>query len=364
MASSGEKTRTIAAIATPPGSGGIGIIRMSGPGSLQVLQQIFVPVEKSCPFESHRFYYGHIVDGSSRHVLDEVLVVYMRAPKSYTREDVVEIHCHGSSLVLQNVLELILSLDVSLADPGEFTKRAFLTCRIDLPRAEAVIDILSARTRKGVDFAQEQLSGALYKRIDTIRKSLTHMRALFEVAIDFPDEDVDIIDHSAMVNMLRHEVLEPLEALLKNADQGRIYREGILVVIAGLPNVGKSSLLNTLLQEERALVTEIPGTTRDTIEEYLDIHGMPVRLVDTAGIREQAEEIEKLGIKRAKGLINEADIVLFMIDGSREVTDEDISLFASVSHKPLVVVINKADLTGAGVETAKALESDEPRVAV
>ncbi len=337
-------TQTIAAISTPPGSGGIGIIRISGNQSLPVLKNIFNPVKGDCTFESHKFFYGHIVEPQTSRILDEVLVVYMRSPNSYTREDVVEVHCHGSFLVLQNILELILSHGVELADPGEFTKRAFLNGRIDLTKAEAVIDILSARTRKGVDIAQQQLSGALYKRINTIRKSLTEMRAVIEVAIDFPDEDIEIIDHTHLIEQLGRDVIVPLKSLLASADHGKIYREGILVVIAGLPNVGKSSLLNTLLQEERALVTEIPGTTRDTIEEYIDVHGMPVRIVDTAGIRDEAEQVEELGIKRAKNLINEADLVLFMVDGERGIESEDIKLFESVNHKPLVLVLNKTDI--------------------
>jgi tRNA modification GTPase len=257
---------------------------------------------------------------------------------------VVEIHCHGSFLVLQNVLELVMEKGARLADPGEFTKRAFLNGRIDLTRAEAVVDVLAAKTRKGVDFAQEQLSGALYNRIEPIRKSLAYMRATVEVAIDFPDEDIEILNHTDLVQKMEEEVDKPISYLLNRAEQGRIYRDGITVVIAGLPNVGKSSLLNTILQEERALVTSIPGTTRDSIEEYVDIKGMPVRIVDTAGIREQAGEVEELGIKRARDLINMADLVLFMIDGSREITAEDIRLYQTVSHKPLLQVVNKIDL--------------------
>ena len=357
-----EYSQTIAAISTPPGSGGIGIIRMTGDRALPVLQEIFSPLDPACDFASHRLYYGHIVEPSSRRTLDEVLAVYMQAPRTYTREDVVEIHCHGSFLVLQNVLELILSKGVALAPPGEFTKRAFLNGRIDLTRAEAVIDILSARTRKGVDIAQEQLSGSLYKRIEAIRKSLAQMRAVVEVAIDFPDEDVEIVDHSSLVAQLRTEVAEPLERLLKNADQGKIFREGISVVIAGLPNVGKSSLLNTLLQEERALVTEIPGTTRDTIEEYLDIHGMPVRLIDTAGIRDNAETVEELGIQRARNRINEADLVLFMLDGSRGISTDDLKLYAAVCHKPLLIIVNKIDLCATRADVAAVLDSEAPVV--
>jgi tRNA modification GTPase len=270
----------------------------------------------------------------------------MAAPRTYTREDVVEIHCHGSFLVLQNVLELILANGAVLAAPGEFTKRAFLNGRIDLTRAEAVIDILSARTRKGVDLAQEQLSGALFRKIEPIRQSLIHMRAIVEVAIDFPDEDVEIVDHRHLIEQLTLEVAEPLKNLLGNADRGRLYREGIAIVIAGLPNVGKSSLLNAILQEDRALVTALPGTTRDSIEEIVDIFGVPVRIIDTAGIRENAGEVEELGIQRARELINKADLVVFLLDGSREVSEGDRRLYEQVRHKPLLPVLNKIDICG------------------
>ncbi len=339
----GDST-TIAAISTPPGSGGIGIIRMSGPFSLAALQSIFKPNNPSCDFRSHHLNYGTIQDPQSNRILDEVLSVYMQAPKTYTREDVVEIHCHGSFLVLQNILEIILRYDVELAEPGEFTKRAFLNGRIDLTKAEAVIDILAAKTRKGVDVAQEQLAGALYNRVNSIRGALTEMRAIIEVAIDFPDEDVEIADRDHLSARMETEVNQPLIHLIRCADQGRIFREGVSVVIVGRPNVGKSSLLNSILQEERALVTSIPGTTRDSIEEFVDIMGIPVHIADTAGIRDNADEVEELGIQRAKRLINQSDIVLFMVDGSDQLTDEDCTLFATVSHKPVIVLINKIDL--------------------
>jgi tRNA modification GTPase len=337
---------TIAAISTPPGAGGIGIIRISGQQALPVLKALFQTKDRSCSFASHRFYYGHICHPQGGKILDEVLAVYMAAPRTYTREDVVEIHCHGSFLVLQNVLELILANGAVLAAPGEFTKRAFLNGRIDLTRAEAVIDILSARTRKGVDLAQEQLSGALFRKIEPIRQSLIHMRAIVEVAIDFPDEDVEIVDHRHLIEQLTLEVAEPLKNLLGNADRGRLYREGIAIVIAGLPNVGKSSLLNAILQEDRALVTALPGTTRDSIEEIVDIFGVPVRIIDTAGIRENAGEVEELGIQRARELINKADLVVFLLDGSREVSEGDRRLYEQVRHKPLLPVLNKIDICG------------------
>ncbi|SDO44956.1 tRNA uridine-5-carboxymethylaminomethyl(34) synthesis GTPase MnmE [Desulforhopalus singaporensis] len=337
---------TIAAISTPPGAGGIGIIRISGPASLTILRSLFTPKDKKCSYQSHRLYYGHLRDPQSGRIVDEVLTVYMAAPATYTREDVVELHCHGSHLVLGNVLELVLHAGADLADPGEFTKRAFLNGRIDLTQAEAVIDILAAKTRKGVDLAQEQLSGSLYHRIDPVRQSLARGRAVVEVAIDFPDEDVEIADHSQLIRQLEDEVVAPLEELLAGAGRGRLYREGISMVIAGLPNVGKSSLLNTLLQEERALVTPFPGTTRDSIEELIDIEGVPVKIVDTAGIRSGAEEVEELGILRARELINRADLVLFLVDGTAGLSEADRTLYREVCHKPVIAVVNKVDLCG------------------
>lgn len=344
MTTLSKQDATIAAISTPPGAGGIGIIRMSGDKALDIIKQIFQRTEKQTDFQSHRFYYGTIVDPANDHTLDEVLMVFMAAPRTYTREDVVEIHGHGSYLVLQSVLELLVEQGAELAEPGAFTKRAFLNGRIDLTRAEAVIDILAAKTRKGVDLALEQLSGRLYHQVDHLRQQLVEVRALFEVAIDFPDEDIEIFDRHQLLERLRQELLVPLGELIGQAASGRIIREGISVVIVGVPNVGKSSLLNTLLQEERALVTEIPGTTRDTIEAFLDINGMPVRLVDTAGIREPAELVEQLGIERARDQVNRADLVMFLADGSRAFGPADRQLFLTVNHKPLIVVRNKGDL--------------------
>ncbi|KJR99523.1 MAG: tRNA modification GTPase [Desulfobulbaceae bacterium BRH_c16a] len=355
---------TIAAISTPPGAGGIGIIRISGNMARHILTTLFQPKDPSCRFQSHRLYYGHILQPDGGKIVDEVLAVYMAAPNTYTREDVVEIHCHGSFLVLHSILELILESDAKLAAPGEFTKRAFLNGRIDLTQAEAVIDILSAKTRKGVDLAQEQLSGALYRRIDPIRQSLARARAIIEVAIDFPDEDVEIVNHDALIEQLEREVAEPLARLLQNADAGKLYREGIALVIAGLPNVGKSSLLNTILQEERALVTAIPGTTRDSIEEIVDIMGVPVRLIDTAGIREDAGEVEVLGIQRARELINSADAVLFLIDGARALSEGDQRLYAQVCHKPVIPVINKIDICDGNLPDLSSLSGIGPCVAI
>jgi tRNA modification GTPase len=353
------ESTTIAAISTPPGSGGIGIIRISGSSSLAVLKALFSPHHSGCDFRSHHLFYGTIIEPLNGRIIDEVLVVFMASPKTYTREDVVEIHCHSSFLVLQSILELIFQQGVEPAQPGEFTKRAFLNGRIDLTRAEAVIDILAAKTRKGIDIAQEQLAGALYERVDTIRRALREMRALVEVSIDFPDEDVEIIDRDKLLVQMRKEVAEPVDYLLRCAEQGKIYREGVSAVIVGRPNVGKSSLLNALLQEDRALVTAVPGTTRDSIEEHIDVMGMPVRIVDTAGIRDDADEVEELGIQRAKRLVNQADVILFMVDGATAVAEEDHRLFQSISHKTVIIVMNKIDLVGDGLIAGPGSFPDE-----
>ncbi len=335
---------TVAAIATPPGPGGIGIIRLSGPQSLAILRQIFEPQSKTDIFTSHRMYYGWIRNPGTGQPLDEVLAVYMRGPHSYTRQDVVEIHCHGSYLVLEEVLAVVLSCGAILAAPGEFTKLAFLNGRIDLTRAEAVLELLTAKSHGGLHMAMSQLRGLLFERITAIRETLIGLLAVIEVAIDFPEEDVEILDLAAMGETLEREVMAPFNELIASADQGRIYRDGIGVVILGRPNVGKSSLLNALLREERAIVTAIPGTTRDTIEEYLDIKGIPVRIVDTAGIRESGEAVEEIGIERARRKLAEADLVLLLLDAANPVAREDYELFAAIGGKAKVVVANKWDL--------------------
>lgn len=340
---------TIAAIATPPGPGGIGIIRISGAGALPVLKRIFKSDART-EFVNRKMHHGWVSNPETGVPVDEVLAVYMQAPHTYTREDVVEIHCHGSYLVLQEILALILSADnnIRLADPGEFTKRAFLNGRIDLTRAEAVIDLLQAKTREGMQIASVQLGGRLHEMVMAIRGSLITVRAILEVAIDFPDEEVEILDQESLARQLQTGVISPLESLLALSEKGRIYREGIAVVIVGRPNVGKSSLLNCLLREERAIVTPVPGTTRDTIEEYLDIKGMPVRIVDTAGIRETSEEVEEIGIRRAREKLSAADLVLFMVDGAEGIIDADRILFESIREKSVIVVSNKMDLVPLG----------------
>lgn len=347
-------TDTIAAIATAPGTGGVGIIRISGPDAFPLLQQLFVPRKSHTHYTSHKLYYGTLVAPGGQ-VLDEALAVYMRAPYTYTREDVVEFHCHGSYLVLQHILQHIYQLGIRPAEKGEFTKRAFLAGRIDLTQAEAVLELLQAQTEKSAQLAANQLRGELLGILEKIRQQLITVLALLEVAIDFPDDDVEIFDHSSIQSQVREEVIAPLERLIALSDQGKIVREGIAVVIAGQPNVGKSSLLNALLQEERALVTEIPGTTRDTIEEHIAIRGIPVRLIDTAGIRKHEDPVEAMGIERARQKLGEADLVLFLVDALSGVGGRDLELYRSVREKKHLIVLNKKDLVAPGqLETIAA----------
>ncbi len=338
---------TIAAIATPPGVGGIGIVRLSGPQSRDILARLFTPCRSRSDFPSHLLLYGtvHTAQGLS---LDEVLAVFMRAPRSYTREDVVEFQCHGGFPVVQAVLGAVLEAGARLALPGEFTRLAFLNGRLDLTQAEAVIDLIEARGGIGARMALAQLQGRLGQQLESIRQALLGLLAQAEVAIDFPDEEQEIMSPSAALAVLEQEVLAPLARLLAQAENGRLCRDGAEVVIAGRPNVGKSSLLNALLREERALVTPVAGTTRDTIEEYLLIEGLPVRLVDTAGLRDEAGIIEELGIQLARRKATEADLVLLLIDGSVPPCDEDFRIRDELAGRPQLLVCNKADLPAAG----------------
>ena len=340
-------TDTIAAIATAPGTGGIGIIRISGPEALPLLHKLFVPRKPRKHFISHTLYYGTVINRDGQ-VLDEALAVYMRPPHTYTREDVVELHCHGSSVVLQTILRTIFEWGGRPAEPGEFTKRAFLAGRIDLTRAEAVLDLLQAQTEAGVRLAANQLQGQLFEQLEAIRRQLIGFLALLEVAIDFPDDDVEIFNTAEATVQLQTMVIAPLQRLIALAEQGKIVREGVKVVIAGRPNVGKSSLLNTLLREERALVTPLPGTTRDTIEERIAIRGIPVHLVDTAGIRMHEDPVEALGIERARQKLEEADLILFLVDALVGMEPRDRALYDSIREKNHLVVINKRDLATDG----------------
>lgn len=335
---------TIAAIATSPGPGGIGIIRISGPDSGPILTKLFKPQAETSQFSSHKLYYGWIISQTNSFPIDEVLAVYMKAPSTYTREDVVEIHCHGSFIILQEILGQIFQAGARPAEQGEFTKRAFLNGRIDLTQAEAVIDLLNAKTKEGLDLAVNQLRGNLYSEIEAVRDILVGIKAVLEVAIDFPEDEGDIIDHGKRKTEINEKVIPVLKQLIKSSDKGQIFREGISIVIIGKPNVGKSSLLNALLKKDRAIVTEIPGTTRDTIEEYLNIHGIPVKIIDTAGIRNAEGAVEKIGVQRSREKLEQADLVLLVLDSSSPLHHEDLDLHQSIETKQLLIVANKKDL--------------------
>ncbi|ACA60720.1 tRNA uridine-5-carboxymethylaminomethyl(34) synthesis GTPase MnmE [Candidatus Desulforudis audaxviator] len=343
---------TIAAVATPPGEGGIGIIRISGPDALKIAGQVFRPVgEKDWRAgPGFRMYYGHAVDPGTGETVDEVLVSVMRAPKSYTREDVVEINGHGGVLPLQRILKIVLDCGARLAGPGEFTRRAFLNGRLDLVQAEAVLDVIRARTGSSLQVALGQLRGGLSERIGAMREALLQVLAEIEASIDFPEEeDVPETRLEALAGQLA-----ALEAgcveLLEGAEAGRVYRDGLGVAIVGKPNVGKSSLLNALLREKRAIVTDVPGTTRDVIEETVNIRGLPVRLLDTAGLRETADTVERLGVARTRDAVAGADMVLVVLDAASGLEDEDRRVLALARGKPLVVLINKVDLAPAGID--------------
>ena len=334
---------TIAAVATAYGEGGIGIIRISGEKALSILEEVFEFAGETYQIVNRRMTYGRIVDRENEQIIDEVLAVYMKGPKTYTAEDVVEINCHGSMVSLRKTLALVLRKGARLAEPGEFTKRAFLNGRLDLSQAEAVIDIIKAKTDRSFDVAMSQLEGALSLRVTEIRQKLLDLLVDITVNIDYPDEDIEELTYDKIEeNILL--IGEMIEKLLSTADTGRMIREGIRVAIVGKPNVGKSSLMNSLLRETRAIVTEIPGTTRDTIEEAISIRNIPVYLVDTAGIRETSDEVERLGIERSKAAFNEADFIIFIMDGSSAISDEDREIASYLDGRDSVVPINKNDL--------------------
>lgn len=332
---------TIAAIATAYGEGGIGIIRISGPDTLSILNRIFVPKTKG--IANRKMTYGHIKDPQTGSIIDEVLCVYMKAPHTYTKEDVAEINCHGSFVSLRKTLELVLKNGARLAEPGEFTKRAFLNGRLDLSQAEAVIDLIKAKTDKSFDVAMDQLAGGLSAEIKKIRAKLMDLLVNITVNIDYPDEDIEELTYTRMEEDIL-EISDMVEGLLSSADSGRMIRDGLNVSIIGKPNVGKSSLMNRLLRETRAIVTEIPGTTRDTIEEFVSIKNIPIRLIDTAGIRETEDTIEKIGIEKSKQSFNEADLIIFVMDSSRAISQEDRTIAEYIGNRRSIVLINKIDL--------------------
>lgn len=338
-----NQEETIAAISTPFGESGVGIVRISGSSAETIARKLFKPKKDQSYFISHHFHYGEIIDTQSGKAVDEVLIVMMKSPKTYTREDIVEIHCHGGYFILQKVLELVLKEGARMAHPGEFTKRAFLNGRIDLTQAEAVIDLIRAKTQTSLEIANQQLRGWLYKEMADIKAKLVEYLVLIEAHIDFPEEEIEPVVFEEMRKNLKI-LIHRMEQWIDSYEEGKVFREGISCAIVGKTNVGKSSLLNVLLKEDRAIVTPIPGTTRDVIEEVLNIYGIPVRLMDTAGLRKPADSIEQEGVRRAKERVADSDFVLLMLDGNRSIDKDDKEIFEEIKGKKRVVAVNKKDL--------------------
>ena len=336
---------TIAAISTAPGEGAIGIVRISGDLAISIASSIYQCGTKQLEEQkTHTIHYGHIVDPKSGEVYDEVMVSVLRAPKTFTREDIVEINCHGGIVAINRVLQLVLRMGARLAEPGEFTKRAFLNGRIDLSQAEAVMDLIRAKTDKSMQLAMRQLDGQLSYLIQNLRQEILNTLAQVEVNIDYPEYD-DVEEMT--LQLLREktqQILQGIRTLLNTASQGKILRDGLKTAIVGRPNVGKSSLLNVLLREEKAIVTDIAGTTRDTIEEYVNVRGVPLQLIDTAGIRETDDIVEKIGVERSRKALNEADFVLLLLNQSETLQEEDIRLLETTKGMKRIILFNKTDL--------------------
>ena len=339
---------TIAAISTPRGEGAIGLVRLSGPHAFSIADQLFCSDRTSGSLfrRSHHLHYGTIKDPETNEAIDEVLLTVLKSPRTYTCQNMVEINCHGGPVALERVLLLALRAGARLAEPGEFTKRAFLNGRIDLAQAEAVADIIQARTDLSRMAAMDQLAGKLSEAVEAVRDSVLQILVEIEAAIDFPDEDLDFEDSAQLAESLQTAETE-LDQLLQTAQDGRILRDGVRVAIIGRTNVGKSSLLNVLLKEERAIVTDTPGTTRDTIEESLNLRGLALRLVDTAGLREAADSVEVLGIQRSKKALESADLLLLVLDTSQPLTEDDMRLIAQTEDRSVILVANKTDLPSA-----------------
>ncbi|OYQ66087.1 tRNA uridine-5-carboxymethylaminomethyl(34) synthesis GTPase MnmE [Aerococcus sp. 1KP-2016] len=353
---------TIAAISSAPGEGAIGIVRLSGDNALAIADKVYqLGKKKLSTQDSHTIHYGHIVDPNNGQDIDEVMVTVMREPKTFTREDIVEINTHGGIVATNRVLELVLREGATLAEPGEFTKRAFLNGRIDLTQAEAVMDLIRAKTDRSMDLAVKQLDGNLSHLIENLRQDILDTLAQVEVNIDYPEYD----DVEEMTLKLLSEktklIKERIEGLLSTAKQGKILRDGISTAIVGRPNVGKSSLLNTLLHEDKAIVTDIEGTTRDTVEEYINIRGVPLKLVDTAGIRETEDVVERIGVERSKKALDEAELVLLLLNQAEPLTDGDRALLELTQDHKRIIIMNKIDLPNQLMKEAllEWVEADE-----
>lgn len=337
---------TIAAISTPPGEGGIGIVRLSGHSAIEIVKNIFRTGKnrkKPSYLKSHNLYYGYIIDPSADNNIDEVILSIMKAPRSYTKEDVVEINSHSGIIVMKRILDVVLAYGARIAEPGEFTRRAFLNGRIDLAQAEAVMDIIRAKTDASLKFACNQLEGKLSSKIKNIYDRLADCLAHIEADIDYPEDDISPVNFKSITENIE-QIITEIKQLLNTVDYGKIFRDGIKIAIVGRPNTGKSSLLNAILRENRAIVTEIPGTTRDSIEEYINLGGFPIQLIDTAGIRKTEDQIEKLGVRRSYETISRADLILYLLDTSDNFNSCDLKTLADIPSEKIILVLNKIDL--------------------
>lgn len=332
---------TIAAISTAMGNSGIGIIRMSGDKSFDIIKKIFKTKTEKVDIKPNTINYGHIVSGDE--IIDEVLVSFFKSPKSFTTENMVEINSHGGIVIMNKILDLCLKNGAELAEPGEFTKRAFLNGRIDLSQAEAIVDIINAKSEKEAKASVKQLNGYLSNRLRKIKDKIMEVLVDIEASIDYPEYDIEEVTENRVTNSMK-EIKEELNDLRKTFDNGKLIKEGIKVAIIGRPNAGKSSLLNAILKEDRAIVTEIEGTTRDTIEEFIQIDGIPIKIIDTAGIRETENIVEQIGITKSKEVANEADLVITIIDSSKELSKEDIEILKFIKDKKAIILLNKMDL--------------------
>jgi len=354
---------TIAAISTAPGIGGIGIIRISGEKAFEILNRIF-QAKKEEDIEQIKGYtikYGKIFNPKNNQIIDEVLVSYFKAPNSYTTEDVCEINSHGGIIVVKKILELCLENGAKLAEAGEFTKRAFFNGRIDLSQVEAVIDIINAKTEKESKASINQLEGNLSKEINKIKENILNVLTDIEASIDYPEYDIEEVSNNKAMNMLEN-VQNQLEELNKSFENGKVLREGIKVAIIGKPNSGKSSLLNKILKEERAIVTDIEGTTRDTIEEFVSINGIPFKFVDTAGIREADNKVEEIGIEKSKKVAQESDLIIAMFDNSKELTKEDKEILKFIKNKKAIILLNKCDLEDKNLKEEKEIKEANKKI--
>lgn len=339
-----EQLDTITSISTPMGEGAIGIVRLSGRDAIEVADKLYKGKHALKDVDTHTIHYGHIIDPATQDVVEEVMVSVLRTPRTFTREDIVEINCHGGILTINRVLELTMTHGARLAEPGEYTKRAFLNGRIDLSQAEAVMDFIRSKTDRASKVAMNQIEGRLSDMIKRQRQSILEVLAQVEVNIDYPEYD-DVEDATTDFLLKRaREIQSQIQQLLNTGVQGKIMREGLSTVIVGKPNVGKSSMLNNLIQDNKAIVTEVAGTTRDVLEEYVNVRGVPLRLVDTAGIRETEDIVERIGVERSRKALSEADLILFVLNYNEPLTEEDRQLYEVIKHEDAIVIVNKTDL--------------------